>query len=493
VVVDEASMVGSPEMQKLLSCAVAGRAKSVLVGDCYQLAPVRARGGMFEQLCADLPWSQRLSEVWRMRDRAERDASLALRCGGGNPLRRAFGWYRTRGRLHTGDPIAMAADALTAYHNDRADGKDSLLICDTWEMADAINQRLHDELAAGGPTAHAARDQTVGLADLIISRNNDATIEVLPGADHRGPVDQVRNGSRWRVAGIDAATNRIAAERTTDKARVVLEDGYVREHVTLGYAATVHSAQGVTADRSHAIVGEGATRAMLYVAMTRGRENNQAYIYQRVSGESDHEHTAPVSSPKTHRLRRGDKYTAAHLFRMTLSNDDRPRTVHAEADRTERHLLPDAVARLLARDDQRRAARQAVWREHTATARAHQAAYERMAHAAERGAERGLDLDADGLELQPRHNDARARLKRDGPALRGPSLRNVGRLGRHGLDNRTRRCAWRCKWPEKSCGILRVMHPVDGGGFGVDIRSARLRCLQRVADHEHRRACDGPA
>src|SRR5262249_4367098 len=153
VVVDEASMVATPDLKKLLSCAAVGRAKMVLVGDAFQLAPVRARGGMFEQLCADLPWSQRLSEVWRMRDPAERDASLALRCGHGNRLRKAVGWYRINGRLDIGDPIAMAADALAAYHNDRAEGKDALLICDTWEIADALNARLHDELAGpGGPT-----------------------------------------------------------------------------------------------------------------------------------------------------------------------------------------------------------------------------------------------------------------------------------------------------------------------------------------------------
>ena len=49
----------------------------MLVGDAHQLAPVKARGGMFAQLCTDLPWTQKLSEVWRMRDREERSASLA--------------------------------------------------------------------------------------------------------------------------------------------------------------------------------------------------------------------------------------------------------------------------------------------------------------------------------------------------------------------------------------------------------------------------------
>jgi len=112
VIVDEASMVGTPDLDKLLTRAVAGRAKIVLVGDAYQLSPVKARGGMFEQLCADLPWSQRLGEVWRMANREERDASLALRAARGNRLRTAIKWYRDHGRLH--DALASAGPTVTA-------------------------------------------------------------------------------------------------------------------------------------------------------------------------------------------------------------------------------------------------------------------------------------------------------------------------------------------------------------------------------------------
>ena len=89
--------------------------KTVLVGDAHQLAPVKARGGMFAQLCDDLPWTQRLSEVWRMHDPQERSASLAVRDGGPAPTRRAISWYRSQDRLHSGDQIAMATDALDAH------------------------------------------------------------------------------------------------------------------------------------------------------------------------------------------------------------------------------------------------------------------------------------------------------------------------------------------------------------------------------------------
>lgn len=398
VVVDEASMVGTPELRRLLEATTAARAKTVLVGDPYQLAPVKARGGMFEQLCDELPWTQRLSQVWRMRDPEEREASLALRAAHGNRLRKAIGWYRTHHRLHTGDQVAMATDAQAAYLADRAAGKDALLVCDTWEMADALNRRLHHTLTVDGPTAQAARDQTIRVGDLIISRGNDARIPVdaAPGLD-REP-DQVRNGNRWRVTGIDVTTNRVAAQRLTDNARVIFENDYLREHVSLGYAVTVHAAQGVTADTSHAVIAETANRALAYVAMSRGRDTNHAYIYTHFSGEADHEHTTPVAGNAVHVLRRGTKYAAAQYLRMILAKDERPRTMHAEAEHTDRQLLPDIVRRLLDRHHARRTARRQTWREHTAAQRAFYQRYQRFAADTGRAAERGTDRGY-GLEL----------------------------------------------------------------------------------------------
>jgi conjugative relaxase-like TrwC/TraI family protein len=396
VVVDEASMVGTPDIKKLLACAVAGRSKMVLVGDAYQLSPVRARGGMFEQLCTDLPWSQRLGEVWRMADPEERDTSLALRAAHGNRLRTAIKWYRDHGRLHSGDPIAMAADALGAYLADRTAGKDALLICDTWEMADALNRRLHDTFASDRPTVTVARDQPVSVGDVIMSRSNDITIKVRPSPQSQTSdgADQVRNGNRWRVAGLDPASNRVAAERLSDNARVVFDTDYLRNHITLGYATTVHSAQGVTADSAYSVLGETASRAMLYVAMTRGRFNNEAFLYQRLTNEADHDHTEPLLEDGIHIARRGNKYSAAQHLRMILANDDRPRTMHTEAERTERHLLPELVANLLQRNETRRRDRQANWSAHLNWAEAWRTGRARMT-----SADRAADFDISGLGL----------------------------------------------------------------------------------------------
>jgi conjugative relaxase-like TrwC/TraI family protein len=398
VIVDEASMVATPDLRKLLAAASAGRTKVVLVGDPYQLAPVKARGGMFEQLAEELPWAQRLSEVWRMRDPQERQASLALRSGHGNPLRKAIGWYRTHDRLHTGDPVAMAADALDGYLTDQKLGKDSLLICDTWEVADALNRRLHDTLTTPGPAAQGAREQQLRVGDLIVSRRNDATIGVRPGAGHTRAdgMDQVRNGNRWRVIAVDPETNRVAAERLTDHVRTTFERDYLAEHVTLGYAVTVHSAQGVTTGTAHAVIADTATRSMAYVAMTRGRDINHAYLYTRDDTGIEHGHSGSAAEAEIHQLRRGTKYTAAHHLRSITANDDRPRTMHVEAQRSDRELLPVIIGRVLDRHNHRFVARARAWRDHCAAARDFRAAHEQMV-ANLAGA--GHSRDVGGLEL----------------------------------------------------------------------------------------------
>jgi hypothetical protein len=50
-------------------------------------------------------------------------SSLALRDGAPEPVRIAIDWYRTHDRLHCGDPVAMATDALAGYRHDVAVGK----------------------------------------------------------------------------------------------------------------------------------------------------------------------------------------------------------------------------------------------------------------------------------------------------------------------------------------------------------------------------------
>src|SRR6202041_2528746 len=59
---------------------------------------------------------------------------------------------------------------------------------------------------------------------------------------------------------------------------------YLEQNSELAYAGNVYVAQGRTVDRAHLIVSEGMNRDLLYVGMTRGREQNQAHV---VTGPAD--------------------------------------------------------------------------------------------------------------------------------------------------------------------------------------------------------------
>jgi ATP-dependent exoDNAse (exonuclease V) alpha subunit len=397
VVVDEAGMVGTDDLRQLLTATTTAGVKTVLVGDPYQLAPVKARGGMFAQLCADLPWTQHLSEVWRMRNPEERAASLALRDGEPATVGSAVDWYRDHDRLRCGDQIAMATDALESYRRDAAVGKDALLLSDTTEMADALNRRIHDDIIrTGAPTVTGVRGQRIAVGDLILSRRNDPTIDVRRADDHDAAADPVRNGDRWRVAAIDPNTNRVAGERLSDRAGAAFDADYVREHVTHGYATTVHSAQGVTADTTHAVLGASTTRSMLYVAMTRARDANTAYLYERTTEQE----YGPVTIDAPHVLQRGTNHQAKLLAcAIVESNDGFPVTAHEVAATTPQRFLPDQVSSLLTkrryeRHERRRA--HALWQMAVDGLDIPDANAKSQARAAGRGHSRDGDV---GLEL----------------------------------------------------------------------------------------------
>jgi hypothetical protein len=186
---------------------------------------------------------------------------------------------------------------------------------------------------------------------------------------------------------------------------VIFEGDYLREHITLGYATTVHSAQGMTTGNSNqygvcwSILSDRARRAMAYVGMTRGRDENHVAIYPAVTSEAHQHH--PGADTNIHHMHRGTKHAAARALHTILTiNDDRARTMHTVAARTDRALLPAIVAALLHRNDQRRADRAQAWRRHSAQARAREATYHRITATRQHTAHRQRNRDHGyGLEL----------------------------------------------------------------------------------------------
>jgi ATP-dependent exoDNAse (exonuclease V) beta subunit len=96
------------------------------------------------------------------------------------------------------------------------------------------------------------------------------------------------------------------------------------------------------------VLVEHTSRALLYVALTRGRDTNTAYLYERIAGEGEYEQSQPDGM---HIMRRGTSRDAAHLVRAIIANhNDQARTAHHIAAQTpDRDQLPDRVQSLLDR------------------------------------------------------------------------------------------------------------------------------------------------
>ncbi|HRW01637.1 MAG TPA: MobF family relaxase [Tetrasphaera sp.] len=279
VIIDEAAMAATLDLDAAVTFLTSRGASVRLVGDDQQLAAIGA-GGVLRDIAA-AHGALELSDVVRFTNPAEAAASLALRDG----HREATAFYADHNRIHVGDRDTLTDDTFTGWLTDRAAGLDAIMIAPTRDLVRDLNQRARahrlteQPAAAGGPSVTLADGTTGSAGDLIITRVNDRRL-----AYGRG--DWVKNGDRFLIAGIrpDGALDvtHVGSGRT-----LTLPAGYVRDAVDLGYAATVHTVQGVTVDVMHGLATGEMTRQQLYTMLTRGRQANHIYLDSAVSGDPE--------------------------------------------------------------------------------------------------------------------------------------------------------------------------------------------------------------
>ncbi|WP_105030364.1 MobF family relaxase [Arthrobacter ruber] len=301
IIVDEAGMVTTPKLAEVVAVAARNGAVVRAIGDDRQLGAIGSGGAL--RLLNNEVGAVRLEEVHRFRTEGESEASLALREPPVAGVDTPFHWYLENKRVTAGTTEAMTQDALAAWMADTQAGKTSLLVATDNATVTDLNARAQaTRIATGDLVAHTAggtgpitevtpsvvlRDGLRAYAgDTVVTRKNDRTLQVNQGKDF------VKNNDVWTVEKVtaDPATStttdaaageerqRITLRHAGHRGRVTVDAGYLHEHGQLGYAATVHRAQGATVDTAHAILDERTDRAGAYVAATRGRETNRLYV-----------------------------------------------------------------------------------------------------------------------------------------------------------------------------------------------------------------------
>jgi conjugative relaxase-like TrwC/TraI family protein len=288
VIIDEASLAGTFTLDQITEQAEEQGAKVLMVGDWAQLQSVDA-GGAFAMLVAAREDAPELTDVHRFTHPWEKTSSLDLRHGHAS----AIDTLIDHGRVHGAEEEQAMDAAYTAWRTDQAAGKASILVAETQQSVTALNQRARADRIIDG-TVNPERElplhdgTAVCEGDLVITRRNDRRL--------RSGSSWVRNGDRWTVTRLredGSVTVRPVSHRSGGS--IVLPAAYVAEHLDLGYAVTAHRAQGVTTDTSHVVVTT-TTRENLYVAMTRGRQENHAYVAID-RPDDDHSQAHPGDNP----------------------------------------------------------------------------------------------------------------------------------------------------------------------------------------------------
>jgi len=343
LIVDEAGMASTGDLAAVTRFALERGASIRLVGDDRQLASVAA-GGVLRDIKTAVG-AVTLSALIRFRDQAEGAASLALRTGD----TAAIGFYLDQDRVHVGDLSAVTDHAYTAWTADRDAGLDTIMLAPTRDLVTGLNVRARDDRLVNllqdgqdlGQQVALVDGSAASEGDLVITRRNNRQLRTTA-------TDWVKNGDRWSVAAVHNNGSLDVVHTHTGR-RITLPRDYVAAHVQLGYATTVHGAQGVTADTCHTVSTGEETRQQLYVALTRGRDGNHLYLAAAMDGDEHSVITPAATHPQTainvleQVLARDEAQISASTARQQLAD---PHTILATADARYRDSLGHAAAHI---------------------------------------------------------------------------------------------------------------------------------------------------
>ncbi len=306
VVVDEASMIGTRKLARLLDHADTAGAKVVLVGDHYQLPEIDA-GGAFAGLAARLSASQ-LLENRRQVEPWERSTLAQLRAGDADV---AFASYQGHQRVcHHEDGDRLREQLVDDWWTARARGFESFMLAGRNTDVDDLNGRARDRVAAAGVIGRDQLDvggRKFAVGDEILTTRNDYRLGVL-------------NGTRATITDIDPSAGTIYARG--DAREVVLPWEYIAAgHVAHAYALTFHKAQGMTVHSAFVLADDTLDRPRAYTGLSRGTHHNALYITDPPDQRRDERHAPEPANDAVARAREG----MSRMLAKSMAIDGRER------------------------------------------------------------------------------------------------------------------------------------------------------------------------
>lgn len=288
VLVDEAGMVSTRDLEAVLSAAQAAGAKVVLVGDRRQLASVGGASAL-RAVAEVVGRSAVLEHVRRQTVDWQRAASVVMARGDAEAGLRAYA-ANDRVELISGAEAAQARMIALWSEQRAAHDGDALIVTRRNADAAALNARARAVLRAEGQlgpdvVALPSRNRADEVVPLTLAVGDVLRFgESLP---HLG----LRNGNRARVEAIvtdpDAGPRlrlRLEDGRTLDAAweQLTREPRFGRRpsqpKIVHAYAGTTYAAQGRTCCAAVVYLGAGPDAREVYVGLTRHRHEAHVVV-----------------------------------------------------------------------------------------------------------------------------------------------------------------------------------------------------------------------
>lgn len=284
VVVEEAGMVDTRQLDRVLTHAARANAKVVLIGDYRQLPELEA-GGAFRALAQRLEATE-LRENRRQHEGWERAALDELREG---DVESALTAYRVRDRVVTAPTAMDAREAMVdAWYAARAAGEQAVMVAISNRDVDHLNEGARAARRAAGELGEdelAAGDRSFAVGDEIMCVRNDRLVGVI-------------NGTMATVLDVDAHNRSLVVELQGGGRRVIPTDYLDAGNVTHAYATTIHKAQGLTVDRTFLLGDDRLYREAGYVGLSRGRRSNHLYVVHHDRDEALELHAVDRDPPE---------------------------------------------------------------------------------------------------------------------------------------------------------------------------------------------------
>ncbi|MEO0385023.1 MAG: AAA family ATPase, partial [Pseudomonadota bacterium] len=264
LVIDEAGMVGTRQLGRVLSHAAHRGAKILLVGDPQQLQAIEA-GAAFRSLY-ERHGGAEIGTVRRQRDDWQREATRGLATG---RTKMAIEAYDAQSMVHEAQTRERArAELIERWDRDRQTSPDSSRIILTHTNAEVrtLNDAARERMRAAGDLGEEVRltvergARSCASGDRVMFLQNERSLGV-------------KNGTLGTIVEVSAQSMGVRLDGGhTDDGHTVRFDLKDYNRIDHGYAATIHKAQGMTVDRTHVLATPGLDAHGSYVTLSRHRD-----------------------------------------------------------------------------------------------------------------------------------------------------------------------------------------------------------------------------